>query len=301
MTWNPTPFTPSAGTRVAPGSPTAVGRGLLVGEWLVHRWWMSTALLAWFVCTWILFMFLMAKELQTVGILAGLLAGMVLGRADVSEGCEEFTFSLPPTRSQRYSARILIGLVPLVVLQSVAALAGIFNLPQQFWGLFVESGLTEPFPYGSNSILYLPAVFVPALAFSVVFVATSLARSRTGAGAHTFLGVLIFAGIWWAVRVVSQVNAGMGFFPFGESVTTSALTAIIATLVLTAGWFAFIRKEGITEPGPGDAGRHAGIAAWTAFLVAILVAVLMVFLLVGTRPERAAHAPPPAMTGKGVK
>jgi hypothetical protein len=238
------------------------------------------------------------------GVIYAFLAGPRLGGADAAEGSEEFTFALPPTRAERYLARLALGgsTVLLFTLLGVVTIA--LDLPQTVWGLFVNSGFTEPFPVCRERFLYPLAVAIPfaVFAFSFAIAATAGTRGMVGmawclggALAGAALG-LAFLGEW---ALWGEVN---GY------ISVLALFAL-APLALLAGYLRYIVKEGVSRPAPAQGSSLAWIVA--AIVVALLLLGVLSSLVVSSsrsgapanvateaprdseRPQRGPAAPEP--------
>src|ERR1051325_5659325 len=80
-------------------------RGLLWSEWFAHSQLLLIFLAVWLVAVWTLPLFTHPGWVLILGALYAIMAGPIYGGGDVLEGCEEFTFALPPTRAERYFSR----------------------------------------------------------------------------------------------------------------------------------------------------------------------------------------------------
>jgi len=261
-------------------------RGLLWREWLAHRGVVIHALAAWLACAWVLLIFFHPGFIIAFGVIYAFVAGTVFGGADAAEGSEEFAFALPPTRSERYVARLAIGggTVAGFCLLGVASIA--LDLPQRLWALVVETGFTEPFPVCEMPSLYLLAVAVPLAVYAFGFAIAAVAGSRglvavswlfagAAAGAVVGAGCIVEALLWqtvhgWAVAVVLLALAPLG---------------------LLLGYFGYVRKEGVSRPTPMQ-GRSSW---WIVFLVlgvVLLLLFLMYFMVSGDRRPSVADDTP---------
>src|SRR5262245_12573713 len=83
-------------------SPRAVWRGLLWAEWFAHSQLLLVFRGVWLVGVWTLPFFANPGWILLLGPLYALMAGPLYGGGDLLEGCEEFTFALPPTRYERF-------------------------------------------------------------------------------------------------------------------------------------------------------------------------------------------------------
>ncbi len=139
-------------------SPTV--RGILWREWLVYGRVFLAIWGLWLLGGWYLPILIHPLLIMGLTGLCALLAGTLLGGADVLDGAEEFSLALPPTRSQRYVARCSLGALSISFLAAVGLLTVALDLPQAIWRLFVNSGFTEAFPGSGKIFLYPLAVFL---------------------------------------------------------------------------------------------------------------------------------------------
>src|SRR5436190_4293988 len=121
-------------------------RGLLWCEWYVH-----SRLLLFFLATWVAGVWIFPLSgnpawILVFGVLYSLVAGPVYGGSDTLEGSEEFVFALPPTRAERYCARLAVGGGTLLLFTGLDLLALGLDLPQILAKLYVDSGLIHPAP-----------------------------------------------------------------------------------------------------------------------------------------------------------
>ena len=249
----------------APG--VDIVRGLLWREWLTHRNLIVGFVAAWLVLLWVLLVFCHLGFILAFGIILAVFAGTRIGGIDAAEGSEEFSFSLPPTRSQRYLVRMALGLAPVFVLTLVGVLAVRYSLPQALWGLVVETGFTEPFPAKGPAFLYVLAVVLPLGAFAFTFaIASSASRWGLVTGSPP-LGVL-----------VSGVVTGLGFLAeellwreVNGYVVCPALAAL-AAMALLGGYLHYVRKEGVARPAVAVVRRW-----WIAAVIGMVILLLLLF------------------------
>ncbi|HYF01580.1 MAG TPA: hypothetical protein VEJ18_21840 [Planctomycetota bacterium] len=198
-------------------------RGLLWREWLAHRSLVFNFLTVWLVCVWVLPMAAHPATMLVFGVLYALVVGPAFGGSELQDGTEEFAFALPPTRGERYVARLLLGLATLLGLVGIGLLAVAFSLPQAVWRLFFETGLTEPYSSRAPGFLWTlslvapPAVFATTFALAAVVPTASLVRSSwffAGglAGAAVGLGFVAENWLWQAFngRIAVPAAAALG-------------------------------------------------------------------------------------------
>jgi len=251
----------------APG--VNIVRGLLWRQWLAHRRLIVGWLAAWLILGWVLLLLCHPGVVLGLGILYVLLAAPVFAGLDTVEGSEEFSFALPPTRSQRYLTRLGMGLGTVLVFTGTATLAVWLNLPQRLWGLVVESGFTEPFIPVPNGWLYVLAVALPVSAFCFGVALASVANSRVLVGGAGLAGALC-AGIVTALGIGAEVllwNDANGFIVFPALLASGAM-------VLLLGHAVYVRKEGVSRPTSMDSG---GRRWWWIAGIVVFVLVLLVF------------------------
>ena len=246
-----------------------VYRGLLWREWLAQRNLVITSLAVWLACGWVLLLFYHPGFIIAFGVIYALLAGPRLGGADAAEGSEEFAFALPPTRAERYLARLALGGSTVLLFTVLGVVTIALDMPQTVWGLFVNSGFTEPFPACQERFLYPLAVAIPFAVFAFSFALAATAGTRGMVGMAWFLGGVLagaavglaFLGEW---ALWGEIN---GY------ISVLALFAL-APLALLAGYLRYVVKEGVSRPA---AARGASLA-W------VVVVVVAVFLLLGVWP-----------------
>ena len=272
---------------------TNILKGLLWREWLARRNLLLGFLVAWLILLWVLGIFFHPGFLIAFGVIFAFVVGPRLGGADAAEGCEEFSLSLPPTRSQRYLVRMGLGLVSVFLLAGLGSLAIWLDLPQRLWGLVVESGFTEPFPPVEYGFLYLLAVVASLGVFAFTFAIASLANSR-GLVAGAGLAGVLCAAILLALGLLAEYLLWQNR-PLNGYITCPALAAV-STMVLLLGYLAYVhRKEGISRPSPMARG---GRGWWTAVIVVIIMVIVVAFLglrFVGHSQVQTREDPPPVV------
>lgn len=265
---------PPPGRGAAANFDRNVVKGLLWREWLVHRRWLMVMLCLWLIGQWILPMFWNPWVVLVFGAVFALWIGAAAGGFDAAEGSEEFSFALPATRGQRYLVSMALGGSAILLLTGASLLAIGLDLPQRLWGIFVNSGFTEPCP-PAEGYTYALAFSVPVAAFAFSFAIAALERSR---------GFVLFAGLLGAVCAGAILGLGLlcerwlwGYFT--GMVCSPALLALGAA-GLFAGYLRYLRKEGISRPTPfaGAGGRWL----WLVLGIAVFV-ILAVLFLVGVR------------------
>jgi len=225
---------------VAPKEPAdrSPWKGLLWAEWFAHSQLMLIFLAVWLVTIWTLPLFTHTGWILLLGLLYALMAGPVFGGSDVLEGCEEFTFALPPTRTERFAARLIVGGGTLVILSGMNLIALGMDLPQVLAGLYVKSGLIKPLPILKPGLLYSLVIALPFAIFAFSFTFSSLTHSRMLIILSWFWGSLaalslLQIGLWYEDLVWETMNGYFG----------CPLLLISSFAVLLYGFFSFQRKE----------------------------------------------------------
>ena len=213
-------------------------KGLLWSEWYAHSQVLLIFLAVWLLAVWTLPLVAHPGWILVLGGLYALMAGPMYGGADVLEGCEEFTFALPPTRSERFLSRLIVGLGTLLFLCFMNVIALGLDLPQILARLYVQTGIIKPLPVIKPGLLYGLIVAVPAAVFSIAFTISAVTHSRilillswfwAGVAALALLQI----GFWYEDLVWDTLN---GYFacPFLLAVSVA---------VLVYGFQLFRRKE----------------------------------------------------------
>ena len=243
--------------------------GLLWCEWYAHSKLLLFFLAAWLACVWVLPLYANPAWILLFGALYALLAGPIYGGTDTIDGCEEFTFALPPTRGERYLARLAVGGGSLLFFTALDLLALGLDLPQILAKLYVDAGLIRPRPVFESGLLPGLMVALPFAVFSFSFVLSAIAHSRALVLTAWFWAALLALaalqlGFWYEELVWDRLN---GFF-------SCPLLALLATASLFGGHRAYARKE---------IGHHTAPltlpARWWLWIILFLAGVLMALTL----------------------
>jgi hypothetical protein len=228
-------------------------QGLFWRDWLLHKMELIWIFSAWLFGVWV-FPIQPMYFLLPFGVISACILGPSLGGADAAEASEEFSFSLPPTRAQRYLVRFVLGGTLLVVLMAGGVLAACFDLPQALWGLIFEAGYTHPFEQPKSTVIYGLAFTGTVAVYADCFAAGACSRSPHGMG-----------WIWLRGLVVGTVVGFVGLF-VESLVFRSGPTGTISCPVFGA-WGLFRvycsyrdygRKEGVSGLPPLVALRQSG-------------------------------------------
>jgi len=222
----------------------------MMHQWLPARKLHVGLLVVWLLGIWVLLLMTHPGWLIAFGAIYTVLVTPAMAGADVIDGTEEFSFSLPPGRGPLFLTRMGIGLGFLLLTTGIGSPAMAFDLPQLCWSLFASSGITEPNPPLDHAFLYPLAVLAPVTAFSVTFTLASLAGSR-GVVGLTWLGGLALAGI--LIFVAIQLEIVLWDRPNGWLTCVTLLLAAVLTLLW--GHLAYRNKEAVIGGGRVAAGR----------------------------------------------
>lgn len=220
------------------GSAWQAFRGLLWSEWYAHSRLLLAFLGAWLACVWLLPLCANPAWILVFGGVFAAIAGPVYGGGDTSEGCEEFTFSLPPTRSERYWARLAVGGGALLLFTAMDLLALGLDLAQILAKLYVDSGLIRPHPVFKSGLLYGLVVVLPAAVFAFAYVISALTHSRV---------VVVSASLWATLVSLSAARFGLWYeellWQTFNGWFSCPLLSFLAVAALWGGARAYGRKE----------------------------------------------------------
>ena len=223
----------------APITRWTVFRGLLWREWLLYRYSLSWMLAVWLIGVWILVLFNHPLWVVIIGSVFAETLAASMGTGDVTDGSEEFTFSLPVARRDVYLARVLLGLGSVLAFCVSSVLLMFLDVPQSVWSVLVETGFTEPLSHEYAPLwVYALGVLLPAALFSMTFWNASLCRTaRAAAGS---IGVSLMF-----VFLIGSVATWIEYKIWGElrGLVICSASAGLAVLPLWAGYIGFRAKE----------------------------------------------------------
>jgi hypothetical protein len=232
------PLETMAAPEPAAGDKWKAIHGLLWCEWYAHSKLLLFFLAAWLACVWVLPLYANPAWILLFGVLFALVAGPIYGGSDTIDGCEEFTFALPPTRGERYLTRLAVGGGALLLFTALDLLALGLDLPQILAKLYVDTGLIRPRPVFESGLLPGLMVALPFAVFAFSFVLSAVAHSRALVLTAWFWAALLSLvalqlGFWYEELVWDKLN---GFF-------SCPLLALLAMASLCGGHRAYARKE----------------------------------------------------------
>ncbi len=213
-------------------------QGLVWCEWYAHSKLLLFFLAAWLACVWVLPLYANPAWILLFGAVYAIIAGPLYGGSDTIEGCEEFTFALPPTRGERYFARLAVGGGAFLLFTALDLLALGLDLPQVLAKLYVDTGLIHPRPVFKSGLLFGLVAAFPFAVFSFSFVIAALTHSRT---------LVLTAWLWAALAGLAILQIGFWYEDFVwdnlNGFFSCPLLVGVATAALWAGHRAYARKE----------------------------------------------------------
>jgi hypothetical protein len=251
--------------------------GLLWREWLLHHVWLGWIFSAWLLGIWVLAIHPL-YFLLPFGIVSALLIAPSFGGSDAAEGSEEFSFALPPTRSQRYLVRLTLGGGILTSLLLVGVAAAAFDLPQKLWSLLFETGFTVPFSKTEVDFVYVLSVVLPMAVFSECFAAGSSSRSPEATRLVWFRGVFVVGLLAGGSFIAENLVWPRGVTGY----IVCPVLALWSLIRLVTGYRDYRCKEGVS--GMPRLVSRSRSRAWIVIVILIAVALCSVVLLATARP-----------------
>lgn len=243
--------------------------GLLWGEWFAHARLILGVVLLWLVAVWFLPIFAHPSWILALGGVFGVVGGPVFGGSDVMGGCEEYSFSQPATRRQRFDARLIVALGCLlaITLMNIVALQN--NLTDLVLSFFVSTGIAvvelrrPEFLYGVVLVLPLAAL---AVGFSVAALATTRAVAYT-------------AWVWGALGALTGLRAGLSLEDSLWERLNGRITIplLLAIAVITIGITRRLYVD--KEAGRASSPLRLPLSGWAALGAAALAGLGVALLL----------------------
>ncbi|MHC1768604.1 MAG: hypothetical protein AB9869_30715 [Verrucomicrobiia bacterium] len=220
------------------GESGSTFRGVLWCEWFAHSRLLLAFLLFWLACVWFLPLVSHSGWIVVVAAAFALVAGPVYGGGDTIEGCEEFSFSLPATRAERYLARLVIGGGALLLFTVLDLLTLGLDLPQFLGRLYLDTGLLKPLPVLKPRLLYGLVLAFPLAVFAFSFALAAVSHSR----------MLILTAWFWSLLVAMSVTQLAFWYEnavWGElnGFCSGPLLMLLALAALWGGYRAYLQKE----------------------------------------------------------
>jgi hypothetical protein len=271
------PFTPAAAMAGPSRRRVAVWGGLLWSEWFAHSRLLLLFLIAWLGFVWVLpFLawllpwFAHPGWILLLGGVYALVAGPAYGGGDIIEGCEEFSFTLPVTRVERYVARLVVGVGSLLIFTVMDLLALGLDLSQALARLYVDTGLIKPLQVAQPGLLYGLVLAFPFALFAFSFTWAAVTHSRVQVFTAWFWGGL---GALVVLRVGFQYEQLM--WDKLNGLLTCPLLLALGVVALAGGCWQYQRKE----VGPSVAPLQLPVHWWLWTLLFLLGLALALFLI----------------------
>ena len=211
--------------------------GLLWCEWFAH----SRLLLGFSSSGWWAFGRCRSSPIRvdTAGRPAyALTAGAIYGGGDTIEGCEEFSFSLPATRADRYLARLAVGGGTLLVITAMDLLALGLDLPQFLARVYIDAGLLKPLPVIKPHLLYGLVFAFPFAVFSLSFSVAAVSHSRM---------LIVTAWLWSLLTAMAITHLAFRYEEYVWSEPNGFCSApglmMVGLGALWGGYRAYLTKE----------------------------------------------------------
>jgi hypothetical protein len=213
-------------------------RGLLWCEWFAHSRLLLAFLFVWLAAVWLLPLFTHSGWILFVAAGFALIAGPVYGGGDTIDGCEEFAFSLPATRSERYVARLVVAGGSLLVFTLLDLLALGLDLPQFLARFYIDTGLLNPLPVLKPRLLYGLVLAVPFAVFAFSFALSAVSHSRM---------LILTAWFWGLLGAMTVTHVAFLYedFVWGEltGFCSGPLLVTLGVVTLWAGHRGYLLKE----------------------------------------------------------
>jgi hypothetical protein len=237
--------------------------GLLWGEWLAHARMMLLFLALWLLAMWVLPRFAHPLWTLAFGGFFAVVAGPVLGGGDVMGGCEEYSFSMPITRRQRFDSRLLFATGWLVVFTLLNLQVLYPNLADLILSFFVSTGVATV-DVRRPELLYGTVFAVPLAALAIGFTVASLATTR--AVAYT-------AWVWAALGSLTGLRAGLSLEDFLWDRLNGRITIplLLITALVTLGIARRLYAE--KEAGRASSPLRLPLSGWATLVAAAIGAL----------------------------
>ena len=253
-----------------------VWKGLLWSEWFAHSKMLLVFLLLWLLGAWMIPFVAHPGWILAIGLGYALLAGPAYGGTDAVEGCEEFTLSLPATRTERYLARMMLGLGTLMMFVALDFVVLGLDWTATVHRVFINAGIVESSPNLKPGLLYGLALAMPLFIFSLSYSLASVARVRFLILTSWFWSLVVALGILYGGLKYEEV---LWQDPNGYFCTSFFLIGSAAAL--WTGYRLYQKKE------VGHYGAPITLPQWWwAWLLAIVLGVAVAAVLAALILER---------------
>lgn len=265
--------------RAALFAGSSAWRGLLWAEWFAHSKLLLLLLGLWLAGVWLLPLFAHPGWILVLGGFYALLAGPAYGGGDVLEGCEEFSFALPASRSSRYLARAALGGGTLLVLTAMNLLALGLDLPQVLARFYVDTGIIKALPVLKPGLLYGLVAALPFAVFAFAFAFSANTHSRL---------MVLTSWFWAALAALLLVQLGFWYEKLlWDSLTGFFSCPLLVVAGLAALWSGF-RIYQRKEIGPASAPFSLPAKFWlwlAVFIIGVCAALALISSLARHYPD----------------
>ena len=269
------------------GSVEALKAGIIWREKLDYGKILINFLSIWVAAQFVLQIFFHPGFILGFGCIYALIIGIKAGGNEVSDGAEEFNFSLAAPRSVRFKVKYTYGLKPLLLILTLGLLTIYFNLSQLFWGLFVETGLNNPYAGEKAKLFwYILSSMLPVCLYTIIFTVSICTYGRN------YLNRAVFAGVFISGLAVIAIAI---LYHYSGALVTNILTILILGLItaisISVSFKTYCFKEGMSLSRP-EGKRKSTVYIVTAIILVIFF--LFVFLYGSVRPVKSPAITPPS-------
>lgn len=271
--WHPTfQLVPEASdvTQMPVESNARYWLGLLWSEWFIHSRLLLVFIWGWLAAVWIVPLVTHPLWVLVVSVIYALIAGPAIGGSDVVHGCEEFTFTLPATRENRFWARLLLGGGGLLLLTIITVFSLDANLSDILLRVFLDSGLGGV-EFRRPELLYGLLFAFPFDIFAIGFSVAALTTRRT---------VAFTAWVWGALGALSTLRGGAYIEEIFWGRLTGRLT--VPALLLSGLGILVVARHGYSRKEASASGSPLRMPlSWWGGMGLVALAVAAIFALLG--------------------
>lgn len=253
-----------------------VVKGLLWSEWFAHSKMLLVFLVVWLLGAWMIPFVAHPGWILAIGLGYALLAGPAYGGTDAIEGCEEFTLSLPTTRTERYLSRMSLGIGTLAMFVGLDFIVLGLDWTATIHRVFINAGIVEVSPNIRPGLLYGLAIGLPFFIFSFSFSLSSVARNR-------FL--ILSSWFWSLLLALCILYGGLKY----EEVMWQEPTGYFCTSLFFIGGMASL-WSGFRLYQQKEVGHYGSPITlpqwWWAWLLSILIGVAVAAMLLTSIAQR---------------
>jgi hypothetical protein len=248
-------------------------RGMIWGEWFAQSRLILFFLGAWLFTVWLMPQLANPGWILAFAIVYAFIAGPVMGGKDILEGCEEFTFSLPATRSELFLARWLFGAGLLLFFTLLDLLSLGLDVSQAMTRFYLDTGLIEPKGVPHPGMLCGLLLAFPLAVYTFTFSLASNARRR---------GLVASSPLWSGLAALAILRLGLLYEFWTWKAWTGYFAApalfVAALAALGYGWHSFRAKEVVQPASPWN--MPAFWWAWVLLVVGgLALAALLLYSL----------------------